>query len=136
MRSAANLAWACIAALTAAGGAGLWLAETRAQQSHAETLASHATGGDAQRASAAIVHYGCSGCHQIPGIASPSGHVGPDLTTLAQRVYVGGSLRNGGETIVRMIVNPRSVNPRSAMPATGITEAEARDVAAYLLAQR
>jgi mono/diheme cytochrome c family protein len=33
---------------------------------------------------------------------------------------------------VRWIVSPQTFSPRSAMPATGISEAEARDVAAWL----
>ncbi|MGY4382706.1 cytochrome c1 [Bradyrhizobium sp. i1.3.6] len=33
------------------------------------------------------------------------------------------------------IVAPQTFSPRTAMPATGITESEARDIAAYLYAQ-
>jgi cytochrome c1 len=38
--------------------------------------------------------------------------------------------------MVRWIVNPPFIDPLTAMPATGITEAEARDVAAYLYSLR
>jgi cytochrome c2 len=38
--------------------------------------------------------------------------------------------------MIRWIVNPRAVNPGTAMPVTGISPAEARHVAAYLYAQR
>jgi cytochrome c len=37
--------------------------------------------------------------------------------------------------MVRWIVNPQQFSPQTAMPATGITEEEARDVAAYLYAR-
>jgi cytochrome c2 len=37
---------------------------------------------------------------------------------------------------VRWIVNPRAVSPKTAMPVTGISEADARHVAAYLLTLR
>jgi cytochrome c1 len=33
---------------------------------------------------------------------------------------------------VSWIVDPRALSPRTAMPVTGIGEAEAREVAAYL----
>jgi cytochrome c1 len=39
---------------------------------------------------------------------------------------------NSPENLVRWIVAPQIFSPRSAMPATGISEAEARDVATYL----
>ncbi len=67
----------------------------------------------------------------LPGA---DGKVGPDLPALRERVYVGGVLRNTPDNLVQWIVDPQRFSPRSAMPATGITEAEARDVAAYLYA--
>lgn len=64
------------------------------------------------------------------------GKVGPSLSDLAGRVYIGGSLTNGSANLVRWLINPRAVNERSAMPVTGISEAEARIVTAYLLSKR
>ena len=80
--------------------------------------------------------YGCAGCHTIPGVRGASGRVGPPLQRFAGRVYVGGVLTNRPDHLVRWIVNPRAVSPRTAMPVTGISEAEARHVAAYLLTLR
>jgi cytochrome c1 len=34
--------------------------------------------------------------------------------------------------LIRWIRNPRSVEPGTAMPALGLSEREARDIAAYL----
>jgi cytochrome c1 len=57
------------------------------------------------------------------------------LADLRERVYVGGVLWNSSDNLIGWIVDPQRFSPHSAMPATGITEAEARDVAAYLYAQ-
>jgi cytochrome c1 len=47
-------------------------------------------------------------------------------------VYIGGTTNNSPDNLVQWIVSPQTFSPRTVMPATGITEAEARDVAAYL----
>jgi cytochrome c len=78
--------------------------------------------------------YGCTGCHTIPGIAGADGQVGGSLAEIRERVYIGGVANNSADNLVRWIVSPQSFSPHSAMPATGISEAEARDVAAYLYA--
>jgi cytochrome c1 len=102
------------------------------QQRQSERVAVAMTGGDPARAPAAIRRYGCGGCHTIPGIAGGDGQVGASLAAIRQRVYVGGVVSNSPENLVQWIVSPQAFSPRSAMPATGISEAEARDVAAYL----
>jgi cytochrome c1 len=50
-------------------------------------------------------------------------------------VFIGGVSGNSPDNLVQWIVTPQKFSPRSAMPATGILEAEARDVAAYLYTQ-
>jgi cytochrome c1 len=54
------------------------------------------------------------------------------LSGIKHRVYVGGVVPNSPQNLVRWIVSPQAFSPRSAMPATGISEAEARNVATYL----
>jgi cytochrome c2 len=88
--------------------------------------------GNASRAPEIFRRYGCAGCHEIPGIAGADGKVGGSLSDIRKRVYVGGVLNNTSENLVRWIVSPQTFSPRTAMPVTGISEAEARDVAAYL----
>jgi cytochrome c2 len=100
-----------------------------------EAVARAITGGDPARAEAYAIRYGCGGCHAIPGLAGADGQVGPPLAGLRKRVYVGGVLRNTPENLIGWIVQPQAYSPNSAMPPTGISEAEARDVAAYLYAQ-
>jgi cytochrome c len=105
------------------------------RQHQSEAIARAMTGGDLTRAPAIIRRYGCAGCHAIPGIPGGDGQVGGPLADIRHRVYVAGVVPNSPDTLVRWIVSPQTFSPRSAMPATGISEAEARDVAAYLYAR-
>jgi cytochrome c2 len=100
-----------------------------------ESVARAITGGDPSRAPALIRRYGCAGCHTIPGIPGGDGQVGGSLKDLRHRVYVAGVAINSPDNLVRWIVTPQALSPRTAMPATGITEPEARDTAAYLYAR-
>jgi mono/diheme cytochrome c family protein len=113
-------------------GSGLlgWKALQKRQEAMA--VATALTHGDPARGPALMLRYGCAGCHTIPGVPGADGKVAPSLGGLRERVFVGGVLRNSGDNLVRWIVDPQSVSPRSAMPATGIDEAQARDVAAWL----
>jgi cytochrome c2 len=90
------------------------------------------TGGDAARSPAIFRRYGCSGCHTIPGVPGADGLVGPQLSNLSKRVYIAGVLSNTSDNLEHWIVSPEKYSPRTAMPTTGITPAEARDLAAYL----
>lgn len=89
-------------------------------------------GGDPSQAPALIRHYGCAACHTIPGVPGATGQVGPALSNLRDRAYIAGVLSNSPDNLVQWIQHPRRMAPRTAMPETGITEAEARHVAAYL----
>jgi cytochrome c len=93
------------------------------------------TGGEPSRAPTLLRRYGCSSCHTIPGAPGGDGLVGPSLRDLRSRVYLAGVLPNTADNLVRFIVSPTRFHPASAMPETGISEREARDVAAYLYAQ-
>jgi cytochrome c len=127
-RLAAGAAMICLAVAIAATAS--WSARQRA-----ERVARTVTGGDPDRAPEIMRRYGCGGCHAIPGIAGADGLVGPPLSGLIHRVYVGGVATNSPDHLIQWIIDPRGLSPRSAMPATGISEAEARDVAAYLYAR-
>jgi cytochrome c len=65
-------------------------------------------------------------------VTGARGRVGPPLDEVARQVYVGGVVTNTPDNLIRWIVDPREIDPKTAMPATGISRAEARDVAAYL----
>lgn len=93
-------------------------------------------GADPESGKAAIERYGCIACHAIPGIAGHGGNVGPPLQGIGRRAYVGGVLANTPEQMVRWLRNPPAVDPGTAMPALGLSEAEAKNIAAYLYTLR
>jgi putative membrane protein len=94
--------------------------------------AANLTGGDAGRGAVALRQYGCGACHVVPGIPGAEGQVGPSLAGVGGRAYVGGVLTNTPDHLVRWIVNPRGVDPLTAMPDVGVAPSTARDIAAYL----
>lgn len=89
-------------------------------------------GADAERGREVIQAYGCIACHTVPGIPGPASNVGPPLAAFAKRAYIGGVLPNTPDDLVRWLRNPPAVDSRTAMPNVGLSEADARDVAAYL----
>jgi cytochrome c1 len=97
-----------------------------------ESVAVALVGSDPSRAPALMRRFGCSGCHTISGISGADGVVGGPLDDLRRRVFIAGVLPNNADNLVRWIYDPPAVNPRTAMPATGISADEARAVAAYL----
>ena len=117
---------AVLAALAVAAGS-LWQIEGRSTN-----IAAALTGGNITRAPELIRRYGCAGCHTISGIPGGDGQVGGPLQDIRRRVFIGGVITNSPDNMIKWIVSPQTFSPRSAMPATGISEAEARDVAAYL----
>lgn len=90
--------------------------------------------GDAARGARAIERYGCGACHDIPGIAGANATVGPPLGGFVRSSYVAGVVPNRPEQLVRWIVNPPAIDPRTAMPDLDVSEPDARDIAAYLYA--
>jgi cytochrome c2 len=124
--------WAIVVGTAALAAAALFAAQ--GLQTHNQTIevARTLTNGDSSRAPALIRHYGCSGCHTISGISGADGQVGGHLQDMRKRVYIAGVTPNTANNLVRWIVNPQAFSSQTAMPATGITESEARDIAAYL----
>jgi cytochrome c2 len=94
------------------------------------------TGGDPYRGRVAIRRYGCDACHTIPGVAGASREVGPPLSNLAERMYIAGVLSNNADNLVAWIQDPPKIDSLTAMPDLGVSEADARDIAAYLYAVR
>jgi cytochrome c2 len=123
-----------VGALVVAGSVGAALQVKRSRETDA--LSRRLTQGDPKQGPQIALRYGCAGCHSIPGVRGPRGRVGPPLDDVGARLYLGGRLPNTPENLVQWIYNPREVDPKSAMPVTGISKREARDMAAYLLTQR
>jgi cytochrome c len=105
-------------------------------QEQVEKAAMKETGGNPKRGNVAIGLYACGACHMIPGVPGARGTVGPPLNRVGRRAYLGGVLPNTPNNMIRWIQNPQEVDPRTAMPAIGVTERDARDIAAYLYTLR
>lgn len=90
-------------------------------------------GGNAGRGLALVNDYGCGTCHAIPGVVGARGRVGPPLDGWRNRKLVAGLLANTPEHLVAWLLDPPAIAPRTGMPAMGLDERQARDVAAYLM---
>ena len=87
---------------------------------------------DSHRGESLVRSYGCGACHQVPGIREAEGVVGPSLSRFSKRVYVAGMLRNTPDNLMAWLKNPQAVIPGNAMPNLGVTDRDARDMAAFL----
>lgn len=123
MRGASHRLLLCAAALScvSAAGCGRSTDASKAKQI-----------GNVSRGAALISWYGCGTCHSVPGVPGANALVGPPLDHFAQRGYVAGMLRNTPDNLIRWIRDPQKIVPGNAMPALGIDEHDARDIAAYL----
>lgn len=90
------------------------------------------TGGSTDRGEQAIYAHGCGACHSIPGIRGAHGTVAPPLDAFAARTFIAGELPNTPDNLVRWLEDPPRIHPKTAMPALGVDDREARDIAAYL----
>lgn len=88
--------------------------------------------GDARRGTDLVRHYQCGACHDIPGIAGANGNVGPPLHRIGTRTYIAGYIQNSPDNMAAWIENPQRVLPGNAMPTIGISQKDARDIAAFL----
>jgi len=93
-------------------------------------------GGNPSTGRAVMTDLGCSSCHTIPGVPGADALVGPPLTQMASRVYIGGVLKNTPENMIRWLKNPPGVDPMTAMPNLHVTDQQARDLAGYLYTLR
>jgi cytochrome c1 len=110
---------------------GGWV-QTAADRRDLARRASTMTRGDPQRGRALAKMKGCAGCHQIPGVDGASGSVGPSLASFSHRVYIAGVLSNTPEHLHQWLLDPPSIDPKTAMPNVGLSDQEARDLAAFL----
>lgn len=92
----------------------------------------NASGGNSRAGKKLIVSYGCGSCHTIPGVYTARGLVGPPLYFFGRRTMIAGELPNTPENLTRWLVNPRAVEPATAMPNLGLSTEQAQNIAAYL----
>lgn len=94
--------------------------------------ASQARVGDARAGRNALQQYLCVTCHAIPGVPGAWNYVGPALGGIAERPYIAGVLNNTSDNMVRWLRSPSTIKPGTAMPDLGVSEQDARDMAAFL----
>jgi mono/diheme cytochrome c family protein len=91
---------------------------------------------DAERGHRALNQYACVTCHLIPGVVGANAPVGPPLAGIAARALIAGRLPNTPDNMVHWLREPQAVDPLTAMPPLGVSERDARDIAAYLATLR
>ena len=101
-------------------------------QQEAERTQRFAGLGDPEIGETAIQQYACVTCHTIPGAVGPDTWIGPSLRHIGTRTYLAGILPNTPDNMIAWLMDPKAIAPDSAMPDLGVTEAHARDIAAYL----
>ena len=75
---------------------------------------------------------GCVYCHTIAG-TNASGKIGPDLTHLASRSFIGaGVAPNSPGELAGWILDPQHFKPGNRMPGTDLTGPELQDLLDYL----
>ncbi len=92
--------------------------------------------GDPLRGKIALTQFACNACHMIPGVTGSKVFVGKPLLGLKNQQFIVGKLPMSRENLVRWIVDPKAIDPHTAMPVLKVPEADARDMAAYLLRDR
>lgn len=88
--------------------------------------------GDPGEGAIEIARAACGSCHVIPGIPLADGRVGPSLAGFGGQRLIAGTLSNSPANLVLWLRNPRQVRPHGTMPDMGLSDRQARDVAAYL----
>lgn len=58
--------------------------------------------------------------------------MGPPLTAVARRTYLGGQVANTPRDMMRWIRHPQQIEPGTAMPDLNVSEEDARYITAYL----
>ena len=114
----------------------LLLAACEMPNAEARREAAALTGGDPSLGPPLMRRYGCQACHAIPGVYGGDARVGPPLAGIASRSYIAGVLPNTPANLERWIQYPKAVDSLTAMPNTGVTDNDARHIAAYLYTLR
>lgn len=93
-------------------------------------------GGNVDAGKKLVTQYQCGACHAIPGIPAATGDAGPPLETVGRLSYIAGGIPNQPARMVAFLRDPPALKPGTSMPALGLTEQEARHMAAFLYTLR
>ena len=132
MRELAPLLSICLLQRFARTTTSILLAGLGVANCDAGTTGTARAGADADRGQRLLMQYQCGSCHTIPGVAAARGVRGPSLEAFGKRSYIAGRIPNRAEALARWISAPQSLVPDTAMPNMGVSNADARDMAAYL----
>ena len=99
--------------------------------SHA-VLAADGSVPDAALGRRLLAQYQCGSCHVIPDVAAARGTLGPSLQSFGRRSYIAGEVPNRTDSLVRWIMEPRTLVPDTTMPSMGVSVEDARHMAAFL----
>lgn len=89
-------------------------------------------GADPERGRALTYSFGCGTCHTIEGVPGARGTVASALDDYAARSVLAGIVPNTPQALIAWLLDPASIDPRTGMPVVGLSEEEARDIAAFL----
>lgn len=93
-----------------------------------------ASAASVERGKRAIERVGCAACHTIQGIDWPRGRTAPQLAGVDRRGLIAGRLPARPDVLAAFVRDAPSLVPETVMPAMPLSETEAMDVAAFLLA--
>lgn len=112
---------ACIFALAACG-----------KQGDAPGIA----GADAKVGKQLVEQYQCGSCHAIPDVPAARGTAGPGLEGFGRRSYIAGRFPNNADALTRWLVDPPAMKPGTLMPDLGVSQDDARHMAAFMYTLR
>lgn len=95
-------------------------------------LSGPAGAADVERGRRLAERYHCGTCHEIPGVPAARGRMAVSLAGFGRRSYIAGRLPNEPQLLERWLIDPAALVPGTAMPAMGVSPADARAMAAYL----
>ena len=124
------------AVLRSLGALACALLTSACHQNDASTESTRVPGGDPERGRLLTQQYQCAACHYIPKVQGVNGDAGPSLEYMGRLSYIAGSIPNQPDNMIRFLQNPPAVKPGILMPALGISEDEARDMAAFMYTLR
>lgn len=96
-------------------------------------------GGQVPQGLRLVTQYQCGACHVIPGVQGADGKAdkaGPSLEYIGRLSYIAGGIPNQPANMVQWLRVPHAVKPGTEMPPMGLTEQEARHMAAFLYTLR
>ena len=117
-------------------GAALLLSGCGRSEAPPDARFTQVAGADIARGRVLAAQYQCGRCHVIPEVAQATGTLAPPLTAWGRRSHLAGQLQNEPQTLQRWLRSPASLRPATTMPDLGVTEADARDIAGFLMSLR